>query len=481
MQMENGSRGSRRWVVLTSLAGLTGAVMAACGSEAPAAPVSPTKAAGSAPSPASTAVPAATAKPAVAPTVEPSKSKPAVKISFWQYQDVPSTELFQKYVDAFNAEGRGSTIQHDRVDGAKKAPAAAANSMPDLDLSNPNHPAQFAARDGGMVALDTFIRKQGSDGIPQAEYLPAPWGLYTWKRKQYGIPLQAAIKNFIYNKEIFAEVGIAKLPTTWDDFVGAGKKIVQKEGTSWKRSFLNMNTDLNRPWHEFSYRNNTKRVTDDLTKSLVNSPESTQSLQYLIDLAHVHGLQPKPDEYAPETVDFTTGRSAVHWGGFQNATAILKANPALKLGTMLVPYGPTPAKVTGIAGECLAMWDSSKERDAAFQFIRYMCYDRNLAWCKDYFIIPVRKADLSDPYYQSDLMAPVVETLQSHVYLRWMYDLGNTFPHAAEFAAAITTACKEAYTLQKSVKQALDGAADAHNALLAQYAGELKQFLADQA
>ena len=110
-----------------------------------------------------------------------------------------------------------------------------------------------------------------------------------------------------------------------------------------------------------------------------------------------------------------------------------------------------------------------------------MCYDRNLAWCKDYFIIPVRKADLSDPYYQSDLMAPVVETLQSHVYLRWMYDLGNTFPHAAEFAAAITTACKEAYTLQKSVKQALDGAADAHNALLAQYAGELKQFLADQA
>jgi len=35
--------------------------------------------------------------------------------------------------------------------------------------------------------------------------------------------------------------------------------------------------------------------------------------------------------------------------------------------------------------------------------------------------------------------------------------------------------------LQKSVKQALDGAADAHNALLAQYAGELKQFLADQA
>ncbi len=65
-------------------------------------------------------------------------------------------------------------------------------------------------------------------------------------------------------------------------------------------------------------------------------------------------------------------------------------------------------KVLGIAGECLSMWDSSKDGDAAFQFIRYMCYDRNLAWCKDYFIVPVRKADLLDPYYQSELMAPVV-------------------------------------------------------------------------
>ena len=119
---------------------------------------------------------------------------------------------------------------------------------------------------------------------------------------------------------------------------------------AWLRSFLNFTPDLNRPWHEFSYRNNTKRVNDDLTRSLVNSPESVQTLQYLVDLTHVHGLQPKPEGYAPELVDFAAGRSATFWGGFQNATQILKTNPSLKLGTLLVPFGPTPAKVTGIAG-----------------------------------------------------------------------------------------------------------------------------------
>src|SRR6266508_1255258 len=208
------------------------------------------------------------------------KSKEVAKVTFWQYQDQATTDLFQKYVDAFNAEARGTTVQHERVESAKKAPAAAANSMADLDLSNPNHPVSFAGRDGGMVALDAYIKAKSPDGVPQGEYLPAPWGLYTWKNKQYGVPLQAAIKNFIYNKDYFAEAGITKLPTTWPDFVDVGKKLVRKQGDTWTRSFLNFTTDLNRPWHEFSYRNNAKRVTDDLTKSLVNSPESVQTLQY---------------------------------------------------------------------------------------------------------------------------------------------------------------------------------------------------------
>ena len=154
--------------------------------------------------------------------------------------------------------------------------------------------------------------------------------------------------------------------------------------------------------------------------------------------------------------------------------------PALKLGTLLFPYGPTPAKVTGIAGECLSMWDSCKVREQAFRFIRYMCYEKNLAWCKDYFIVPVRKADLNDPYYKSELMAPVVETLSTHVYLKWMYDLGNTFPHANELAAPLTAGLNDAYLLKKSPKQAMDEVAEAHNAILAQYKDELQQFLKEQ-
>src|SRR6266508_4437545 len=142
----------------------------------------------------------------------------------------------------------------------------------------PSH--RGTGRDGGMIALDAYIKAKSPDGVPQGEYLPAPWGLYTWKSKQYGVPLQAAIKNFIYNKDYFAEAGITKLPTTWPDFVDVGKKLVRKQGDTWTRSFLNFTTDLNRPWHEFPYRNNAKRVTDDLTKSLVNSPESVQTLQY---------------------------------------------------------------------------------------------------------------------------------------------------------------------------------------------------------
>jgi ABC-type glycerol-3-phosphate transport system substrate-binding protein len=126
------------------------------------------------------------------------------------------------------------------------------------------------------------------------------------------------------------------------------------------------------------------------------------------------------------------------------------------------------------------MWDSCKAREQAFRFVRYLCYEQNLSWCKEYFIIPVRKADLGDPFYKSELMAPVVETLSTHSYLKWMYDLGNTFPHANDLAAPLTAGLNDAYLLKKSPKQAMDEVAEAHNALLAQYRPELQQFLQEQ-
>src|SRR5262245_1205536 len=49
----------------------------------------------------------------------------AATVTYWEYQDQATADLFQKYVDAFNAEGRGVRVQHERVEGAKKAPAAA--------------------------------------------------------------------------------------------------------------------------------------------------------------------------------------------------------------------------------------------------------------------------------------------------------------------------------------------------------------------
>jgi ABC-type glycerol-3-phosphate transport system substrate-binding protein len=409
---------------------------------------------------------------------------PTVTVRFWTYSDAATTALFNRYVDSFNKEGRGVVVQHDRVEGSTKAPAAAANSMADLDYSNPNHPVSFAGKSGGMVALDDLVKAKAPAGLPVGEYLPSVWGLYTWKRKQYGIPLQAAIKNFIYNKDYFTEAGITRLPTTWPEFIETGKKLVKRQGDTWDRTFTNVTPTggggWNRLWHVLSYRNNAKRVNDDLTRSLANSPESVAAVQFMVDMIHVHKLQPGIDGFSPGVVDFPSGRSAANYGGFQQVTGFLQANPTLKLGTLLPPYGPTPAKVIGIAGECIAMWDSCKTPEQAFRFIRYMCYEKNLQWCKDFFVLPVRKADLSDAHYKTELMAPIVEVMSTHVYLKWMYDLGNTFPFANELAGPLNDGLNAALKQQKSPKAAMDETAEAQNGILAKYRDELRRFLAEQ-
>jgi len=480
------ARLSKRAFLATAATMFAGASLAACGG---AVAGTPTQIASSQPSSSqrATAAGAVSASSAAAPsgaTSSPASSttssvaKGGAHLTFWTTFDPAATQVFQRYVDAFNVEHPDNVVDHVRVDGSweKITSAVAGNTAPDLNVSNPNFPARYAGQPGGMIAMDPYIHAPLPAGVPVDEYLPNPWNLYTWKGKQYGVPLQAAIKNFIYNKEIFDEAGVGELPTTWTAFVDLGNKVVQRNGNSLTRSFTDM-ASLNRPWHEFGYRNNMKMVSDDLTKSMANSDESIATVQFLLDLSNKYNLQPSTAAYNKQAVDFSSGHSVLHFGGFQDTTGLLKGNPKLQLGTLLFPYGPTPAKVTGIAGEAISIWGSSKDPAKAFQFVRYMCYEKNLQWCKDYFIISVLKKNLDDPFFKSDLLAPVVQTLATHSYEKWMYDLGNNFPHSPELLDSLNAGLDAAAKGTKTAQVAMNEVAAIQTALLQKYAGELQQFL----
>jgi raffinose/stachyose/melibiose transport system substrate-binding protein len=58
-----------------------------------------------------------------------------------------------------------------------------------------------------------------------ASFQPGPLSLYTFDGKSYGVPWNAGMVGFWYNKDLFKQAGIDAPPATWTDFLADVKKL----------------------------------------------------------------------------------------------------------------------------------------------------------------------------------------------------------------------------------------------------------------
>ena len=80
----------------------------------------------------------------------------------------------------------------------------------------------------GLEPLDSYIEKEGADY--KNNFYDALWPYNSKGDSVYGIPVGFTTHALFYNKDIFAQAGVAE-PTndwTWDDLMAAAKTINQK-------------------------------------------------------------------------------------------------------------------------------------------------------------------------------------------------------------------------------------------------------------
>ena len=56
-------------------------------------------------------------------------------------------------------------------------------------------------------------------------YTPGTWSSVHWQGKIYGLPSDSGPMAFFYNKAVFDKAGVTKIPTTWEEYYQAAKKI----------------------------------------------------------------------------------------------------------------------------------------------------------------------------------------------------------------------------------------------------------------
>jgi raffinose/stachyose/melibiose transport system substrate-binding protein len=217
-------------------------LLAGCGGDTPTAtplPVQPTNTIAAPAAPTATAAPTlgASATDTVAPTANTSAAPTetpgpvtlgtgSTKIVWWHISTAPDQranwqDLANKYVQSHPNVSIEITVLENEAFKSKLATSMQSGNPPDLFQSwGGGVLAQYAQ--AGLVQDLTSALAQNGWG---ASFQQAPLGLYKVGDKNYGVPWEAGMVGFWYNKSLFQKAGIDAPPTTWAALLDDVKKL----------------------------------------------------------------------------------------------------------------------------------------------------------------------------------------------------------------------------------------------------------------
>lgn len=132
------------------------------------------------------------------------------------------------------------------------------------------------------------------------KFVEARFTLYSKDGSFYGMPTHVGASVMYYNTEILDEAGVdVESINTWDDFVEAGKQVVENTG----KQMITVDTDDHLPLQQLISQNGSD-FFDSNGNLILDDEKNIEVLQFLHDLVHVHeiaeltpGGHPHAEEY----------------------------------------------------------------------------------------------------------------------------------------------------------------------------------------
>jgi multiple sugar transport system substrate-binding protein len=314
-------------------------------------------------------------------------------------------------------------------------------------------------------ALGDILPLMKRDKMTQDDFWPSAVKTYSYKGGYYGLPTSASSNALYFNKIHFRQVGIP-LPTDlqkqgkwdWDALLETARKLTRSDATGKKYwgflrpSGLTLNV-------QYMWQNGGKPFSDDRTQCLVNSPECVAAEQWIADLILKH--QVATPVVNPDGADFRKNAMvAMEQAGrylLPDAVPAMQSG-AIDMGMAVAPKGPKNGTTRGddLAGSILK---STKVLEAAWAWCKY--------WASDEGQLVVLKSNRS---YTSRRSIAKNQSILKQVLNDWEdadayftgLNLTDMFPVTPQFPQvtdAFNAEEKKAHAGEKTVKQAMDDAA----------------------
>lgn len=301
----------------------------------------------------------------------------------------------------------------------KVTTAATSGQGPDiLQLGTTWVPA-IAAMDG----IEDLTNRVGEVGGAD-NYLPASWKttMIDGKSEVYGVPWFVDARALFYRKDALAQAGLdpATAFKDWDTFKQTLSKLngVKIGGQKMTAFGVPGKNDWNVPHNIFPWiwAAGGKVFNEDNTKAMFNDKTALKGVMYYTGLAN-DGLVDKASlekNSSQIESDFSDGRTAVIMSGawmIKNFATPSKdggvaEKPAAKnYGVAALPAGPSGSS-TFIGGSHLTIFKGSKNKDAAWDVIKYLSTkEAQLAYSKLSGQLPAQKSVMdsltTDPGYKA--------------------------------------------------------------------------------
>lgn len=330
-----------------------------------------------------------------------SSGKTVIRFATWD--SVEDLDDQQVFVDQYNAA-------HDDVEvvleaygddfDTKVAAGMGAKDAPDI-----MYMWDYPTYREGLLALDDLIAAEGADF--KADYYEALWPYNSYDGVVYGMPVGFTTHVLYYNKDIFAQAGVAE-PTdswTWSDLEAAAKTITEKVDGVTGFSFP-MTPD---PYdYEMYYWSNGTAFCDaegNLDGNL-NSDKAVELLTMFQDMEKagyaVATEKSGSSEFrAQSTAMFVYGSWAI---GSLNEEGV-------NFGLANIPKFGNQTSISILSSSGLAISKDSKNVDAAWDFVKYWTGREGELFRIDYELPPMKSVVDSEDIMNDPQKAPFYKML----------------------------------------------------------------------
>lgn len=292
--------------------------------------------------------------------------KTEITYAIWDKIQQPG---MQKIADAFMEENDDITVKVQVIPWneywTKMEASANGQNLPDVFWMHSFEAARYMEAGALMDLTESYNKEKGNYPEELVE-------LYSLDNKNYAIPKDISTIGLWYNKELFDKKGIAYPDDTWD---WAKFKEVAKELTDVEEGIYGFGApnDTEVGYYNAIFQNEGKVISDDKTKSELNSPATQEALQWWLDFSLKDQSSPTVAQTAENDIRslFASGKIAMIFDGSwvfnDNASNdYLKENADVAV----LPKGKVRATVYNGLGNAVSAY--TKNKDAAIRFVEFL-------------------------------------------------------------------------------------------------------------